>query len=221
MTASTNYYWFIAGLPHMPRSFEVERVPISQIQLQQRLKMLGDGDKQIVDQVQRFLLWDRQQPERTDADVQMEYDHLMSSISNKLVRDIVNYRMDVRTMTCALRRRRLALDPPTAVGQYVAHIRKHWHHPDFRLLREHPWIPRVRDSLDAGEPLQIERQLMSATWNRWVKLGDEFYFSFETILLYLARWEIVDRWTRLDDSGGRQKFGQLLAQTLVLDGDVT
>ena len=221
MTATTNYYWFVASLPHMPRSFEVERVPISRIQLQQRLKMLGDGDKQTVDQVQRFLLWDRQQPERTDGEVKMEYDRLMNSISNSLVRDIINYRMDVRTITCALRRRRLGLEPPAAVGQYVDHIRKHWHHPDFRLLREHPWIPIVRDSLDAGEPLQVERQLMSATWNRWVKLGDEFHFSFETILLYLARWEIVERWTRLDQSAGRRKFDQLMAQTLAFEGDAT
>ncbi|HRX83297.1 MAG TPA: DUF2764 family protein, partial [Pirellulaceae bacterium] len=52
-------------------------------------------------------------------------------------------------------------------------------------------------------------------------LADEFYFSFETILLYLARWEIVDRWTRLDESAGRQKFDQLLTQTLAFDGDAT
>lgn len=183
--------------------------------------MLGDDDKNTVEQVQRFLLWDRQQPARTDEDVQIEYDRLTGSISNKLVRDIINHRMDVRTITCALRRRRLELDPPTAVGQYVDHIRKHWHHPDFRLLRVHPWIPRVRDALDAGEPLQVERQLLIATWNRWVKLADEFYFSFETVLLYLARWEIVDRWTRLDESSGQQKFDELLAHMLTLDGDAT
>lgn len=216
---NTNYYWFVASLPHMPRSFEVERVPISRLRLQQRLKMLGEHDNSIVEQVQSFLLWDRQQPERSDDDVQREYERLMKSITNTLVRDIINHRMDVRTITCALRRRRLGLDPPTAVGQYVEHIRKHWHHPDFRLPREHQWIPRVREALDASDSLLVERQLLSATWNRWVQLADEFYFSFETILLYLARWEIVDRWTRLDESSGRQKFDTLLTQTLASDGD--
>lgn len=53
-----------------------------------------------------------------------------------------------------------------------------------------------------------------ATWNRWVKLADEFHFSFETVLLYLARWEIVDRWTRLNESLGHQRFETLLAETL-------
>ena len=218
MTA-TNYYWLISSLPHMPRSFEVERVPISRIRLQQRLKMLDDNDKTLVEQVQRFLTWDRQKPEGTDDEVQHEYERLMKSITNPLVRDIIDHRMDVRTITAALRRRRLELDPPTAAGHCVEQIRKYWQHPDFRLLREHPWIPRVRDALEARKPLQVERQLLRATWDRWVNLADQFYFSFEAILLYLARWEIVDRWTRLDAVAGRAKFDVLLEQTLATNGD--
>lgn len=219
MTTTTDYYWFIASLPHMPRSFDIDQVPISRIRLEHRLKMLGGKDKTVVEQVQGFLLWDRQQPESTDGDVASEFERLMISITNGLVRDIINHRMNVRTITCALRRRRLGLDPPSAVGQYVDHIRKHWHQPDFRLALEHPWITRVRERLEANQSLAVERELLSATWNRWVRLADNFHFSFETILLYLARWEIVDRWTRLDESAGRQRFDAILAQTLELDGD--
>jgi hypothetical protein len=210
----TNYYHLVASLPHMPRTFEVEQVPISRIRLAQRLALLGDEDKAVVEQVQGFLRWDRQHPERTDEEVQREYDRLMNAITNKLVRDIIRHRMDVRTITSGLRRRRLGLGPPSAVGQYVQQISKHWQHPDFRLAREHPWIPGFRRHLDAGEPLAAERQLLLATWNHWAKLADEFHFSFETILLYLARWEIVDRWTRLNESLGRQRFEALLTETL-------
>lgn len=204
----------VASLPHMPRTFEVERVPISRIQLGQRLALLGEKDSQVIDQVQSFLLWDRQPIERSDEEVQQEYDRLMKTTTNTLLRDIIGYRMDVRTITSALRRRRLGLAPPSGIGQYVETIHTHWEHPEFRLAREHPWIPQVRKHFEANEPLQAERQLMLATWNRWVKLADEFYFSFETILLYLARWEIVDRWTRLNESLGRQRFETLLMETL-------
>ncbi|MCA9264907.1 MAG: DUF2764 family protein [Planctomycetales bacterium] len=210
----TNYYHLVASLPHMPGSFEVEQVPISRIRLQQRLALLGDDDKRIVEQVQGFLLWDRQHPERTDEEVQQEYDRLRKAITNGLARDIVCHRMDVRTITSGFRRRRLGLKPPSAVGQYVEHIRKHWDHPDFRLVREHPWIPGFRQHFDANEPLPAERQLLLATWNRWVTLADQFHFSFETILLYLARWEIVDRWTRLTASLGRERFATLLTESL-------
>jgi len=214
MTTTTNYYMLVASLPHMPQTFEVDQVPISRIRLERRLEMLGEEDTIVVEQVQGFLLWDRQHPERADEDVQQEYDRLMKTITNSLVRDIIGHRMDVRTITSALRRRRLGLAPPSAVGKYVEHIQKHWDHPDFRLAREHPWIPGFRRHLDANEPLPAERQLLLATWNRWAKLADEFHFSFETILLYLARWEIVDRWTRLNESLGRRRFETLLTETL-------
>jgi hypothetical protein len=209
-----SYYMLVASLPHMPRTFEVEQAPISRIRLQQRLSLLGEQDRYVVEQVQNFLLWDRQLPERTDEQVQREYDRLMQIVSNPLVRDIVRHRMDVRTITSALRRRRLGLAPPSAVGPYVEHIRQHWEHPDFLLARKFPWILLVQNYLDASEPQQVERQLLLATWNRWVRMADDFHFSFETVLLYLARWEIVDRWTRRNETLGRQHFQTLLRETL-------
>jgi hypothetical protein len=214
MPHATNYYMLLASLPHMPRTFEVEQPPISRLRLQQRLAMLGPDDAEVVDQVQRFLLWDRQQAERSDSEVQQEYDRLMLTIRNPLVRDIIAYRMDVRTITSALRRRRLGLSPPPAVGQWVEHIRTHWEHPTFPLIREHPWIPVVQRCLQENEPLEVERQLLLATWSRWTRLADDFHFSFEALLLYLARWEIVDRWTRLNEPLGRERFETLLTETL-------
>lgn len=214
MPTSTSYYMLIASLPHMPRSFEVEQLPISRIRLEQRLALLNDRDRAVVEQMQSFLHWDRQHPERTDTEVQAEFDRLMNSVANPLVREIISHRMDVRTITSGLRRRRLDLEPPDAVGRYVEHICRHWSHPNFRLAREHPWISTFRQHLEANEPRQAERQLLLATWNRWVQLADDFYFSFETILLYLARWEIVDRWTRLNETQGRQRFESLLTETL-------
>lgn len=214
MRPAVSHYMLVASLPHMPRTFEVEQVPISRIRLQQRLAMLGDRELAVVEQVQNFLHWDRQHPERTDEEVRREYDRQMKTVMNKLVRDIIGHRMNVRTITSALRRRRLGLAPPTGVGQYVEHLEKHWDHPDFRLACDHPWVPLVRQHLEAREPLQAERQLLLATWNRWVELADQFHFSFETIVLYLARWEIVDRWTRLNETLGRQRFETLLTETL-------
>ncbi len=214
MPQATNYYMLLGSLPHMPRTFEVDQPPLSRIRLQQRLTMLGPQDAEVVDQVQRFLQWDRQPAERTDCEVQQEYERLMRAIRNPLARDIIAYRMDVRTVTSALRRRRLRLPPPTAVGQLVEQIRTQWERPHFGLIREHPWIPAVERALQENSPLEVERQLLLATWRHWVRLADEFHFTFESVLLYLARWEIVDRWTRLNEELGRQRFETLLTETL-------
>jgi hypothetical protein len=214
MPSARDYYMLVASLPHMPRTFEVDQLPISWIRLRQRLAMLSPQDMNVVDQVEGFLRWDRQHPERTDDEVQREYHRLMKNITNEVVRDIIAHRMDVRTITSGLRRRRLGLGPPSGVGRYVEPIRENWAHPDFRLAREQPWIPLVRRHLEANEPLAAERQLLLATWNRWVQLADKFYFSFETVLLYLARWEIINRWVLLNESVGRQRFETLLTETL-------
>lgn len=214
MSTATDYYMLVTSLPYMPRTFQVERVPITRLRLAERLKLLSPADTDIVNQVQRFLQWDRQPTAKTDLDVQQEYDRLLQSISNPLVRRLIAYRMDVRTITSALRRRRQGMKAPSGVGQWVSHIRAHWDHDDFRLTREHPWIPQVRKALAANDPLEVERLLLQATWTEWTCLADKYHFVFESVLLYLSRWEIVDRWTRLDESLGRNRFNALLKEAL-------
>ena len=56
--------------------------------------------------------------------------------------------------------------------------------------------------------------LIDLDW-RWVKrLSEEYVFTFEAILLYLLRWELVHRWTQLDSEAGREKFEQLVMSTM-------
>ncbi|MCA9088002.1 MAG: DUF2764 family protein [Planctomycetaceae bacterium] len=214
MLSATEYYMLVASLPHMPRTFLVERVPISQSRLAERLKLLSPSDADVVSQVQRFLQWDRQPTARSDQEIQQEYDRLMQSIKNLLVRRIVEYRMDVRTITSALRRRRLGMTAPTGVGRWVDHIRKNWDQDNFRIVRDHPWVPLVCKSLSTNDPLEVERLLLQATWAEWTNLADQYHFTFESVLLYLSRWEIVDRWTRLNESQGRNRFDILLKEAL-------
>lgn len=210
----TDYYMLVASLPRMPMTFEVEQIPISAHRLRQRLRLLCSRDAAIVEQVQKFLHWDHQPADRTDREVEQEYTRLMQEVTSPMARKIVAYRMEVRTITSALRRRRLKLPPSAGVGPWNAHIQTHWQTADFKLSHAHPWIPSVLRYLEAGNPLQVERQLLLATWKQWSRWADEYHFCFESILLYLARWEIVDRWTRLNAELGRQRFDTLLDEAL-------
>ena len=56
--------------------------------------------------------------------------------------------------------------------------------------------------------------MLGITWSRWAKLAEQYFFSFEAVLLYLARWEIVSRWTSRDATLGRQRFEQLVTESL-------
>lgn len=211
---SNSYYMLVTSLPYMPRTFEVEQVPISRMRLEQRLTMLKPNDMSVVEQVQEFLRWDRQHRDQTDEDVKDHFELLVATITNRLVRKIIVFRMDVRTIVSGLRRRHVNMSPPIGVSHLVPHIEKHWDHPQFNLVREHPWIDELLKCLAEGNTLQAERTLMRATWNRWTQLAERYYFTFESVILYLVRWEIVDRWTRLNRSVGQARFEDLVAGAL-------
>ena len=68
--------------------------------------------------------------------------------------------------------------------------------------------------LGTTDCLAVERTLLGVTWNHWAKLAERYFFSFEAVLLYLARWEIVSRWTSRDAALGRQRFHQLVTESL-------
>jgi hypothetical protein len=214
MVWSNSYYFLVASLPAMPRHFEVDRVPITQPRLEKRLEMLKPEDAEVVEQLRAFLLWDRQPWDRTDEEVISHYDQLMSTIRNRLARQIVAFQMDIRTIISGLRRRRRGLPPPPGVGQWVDHIGKNWKDPQFGLRWQHPWIAEMDRLLDTTDCLRVERIKLGVLWNRWTKLAAQYFFSFEAVLLYLARWEIISRWTSRDAKLGRQRFDQLVTESL-------
>lgn len=207
------YYTLIASLPPLPVHFDVERTPVSRPRLRQVLKQLSEEDAETVDQLSNFLSWDRQLVEQSDEDIRRRYEVLMQN-RHPLIRELVNHRINVRTIVAALRRRRDGLGPPTAVGMLVEPIRRNWSDPTFLLGRRYPWIEPFSDHLLAGETGKAERTLFEFTWRTWSQLAQRFTFSFEAVPLYVARWEIVDRWTSRDRSTGEQRFEQLTQEVL-------
>ena len=214
MKHGNTYYTLITSLPALPRSFEVDRVPITLPRLEHRLKMLMPEDAEVVTRLRAFLLWDRQRRDRTDEEVIPYYEEFMATMANSLARDIVSFRMDIRTIMSGLRRRRRGLPPPPGVGQWTDHIRRNWGHPQFKLAWRHPWISDVDGLLDTINCLPVERILLGVGWNRWTRLAEQHFFDLEAVLLYLARWEILNRWVGQDATLGRERFEQLVTESL-------
>jgi len=214
MVRSNSYYMLVASLPAMPRHFAVERVPITRARLEKRLQMLEPKDAEVVEQLQAFLLWDRQPWNRTDEEVILHYDKLMSTTRNRMARQIVTFQMDIRTIISGLRRRRLGLSHPPGVGQWVDHIRRNWEHPQFKLRWQHPWIAEMEPLLGTTDCLRVQRIQLGVAWDHWTKLAEQYFFSFEAVLLYLVRWAIINRWTTRDAALGEQRFEQLVTESL-------
>jgi len=112
------------------------------------------------------------------------------------------------------RRRGLAL-PTVGVGQWFDHIRHNFNQPDFKLGRVFPWLPEAERLLAQGDLLALYRQyVLGATWTYLKKRAEDYYFSFEAVVLYIARWDIIRHWQQLQAERGRAIFETLVTEAL-------
>ncbi len=211
---SNDYYTLISALPHLPAHFDVERTPISRPRLMQRLKMVDPSDARYVTQLADFLSWDRQVIEKADEEINRDYQRLKEEMRHPVIIEIMEHRVNVRTIVGALRRRRRGEGPPIGVGELVVPIRSNWNQPQFGLQRRFPWIEEFAELMEAGKAMDAERVLYECTWSLRSRMADDYTFSFEAVLLYLARWSIIDRWTSRDAEAGLERFDQIIEETL-------
>lgn len=208
------YYTLLSSLPHLPSHFDVQRPPITRERLAERLRLLEDDHSEIHRQLVDFFVWDRQPTNRTDEQIIEQYEQLERDIRHPVVLQVVQERMDMRTIVSALRRKLRGDAPPIGVGKLVAPIARNWNSPLFGLVNRYPWMAAFFESMQRGDALEAQRVLFECNWNSWRRLADRFTFSFEAILLYLARWEIIDRWTTRDAQAGRERLDALLDSAL-------
>jgi hypothetical protein len=204
----------IASLPNLPAHYDVDRTPITRPRLLERLQMLHPDDAKVIDQVSAFLVWDRQPLDRTDDEVVATYDRLQDEISNPLVRELIDDRMDVRSIVAAIRHRRSGMEPSTGVGQWAEHLRRNFNEPEFNLHGRYPWIRKMDRMLADGDPMGAQRLLFDIRYRNYSLMAERYTFSFEAIIVYLARWEIIERWTSQDLEAGRERFEKLITETL-------
>src|SRR5262245_9554331 len=205
----------ICSLPALPPRFDVDRLPITLERLQARLRMLEPEDAQTIGRMLDILAWSRQFAEVTDTAVVKRYGELMQEVTNPLVREVFAVDMDVRMIMAALRRRRHGLGPPTVgFGQWVEHIRRHFNQPDFRLGHVFPWILPFAHMLEQGDVLTLYRRMLGEIWVYLKKRAEDYDFSFEAVVLYIARWDIIRHWQQLQAERGRAVFEPLITEAL-------
>ncbi len=207
----TMYYTLVASLPALPRSFDAGPSPITTSTLRERLSILTDADRRVVDQLSDFFRWDRQPVERSDAEVIAIHRRLNREIGSPLVRRLIEHRFEMRTLVAAVRCRREQMPRPQLPDLPVSDwIRRHWDQPDFRVNSRFPWLSHFCQALDHGQPQHAQRILFAELWSLWSRLDQQYHFTFESIVLYLARWEILHRWANQNAVLGKQRFDDLV-----------
>jgi uncharacterized protein DUF2764 len=213
---SNSYYMLISSLPALPTRFDVDRLPITLERLQARLRMLEPEDAREIGRMLDVLSWSSQFAEARDTAVVKRYGELMQEIINPLARDVLAAGMNTRMIMAALRRRRHGLGPPTVgFGQWFEHIRRHFNKPDFGLSHVFPWLIPFDQLLEQGDVLTLYRRVLGEAWTYMRKRTQDYdTFSFEAVVLYIARWDIIRRWLQLQPERGRVVFEALVKEAM-------
>ena len=210
------YYMLICSLPALPRHFDVERLPISVERLQARLRMLEPDDAKEIERMFAVLRWANQFEESSDVAVAQRFDALMHDIAHPVVREILTHGMDVRMIEVALRSRRSGRAlPKVGIGHWLEHIRHNINQPDFKLGRLFPWIAEAERLLAEGDLLNLYRShFLGAAWRYLKKRSEDYDFSFEAVVFYIARWDIIRRGQELQAERGRAIFETAVTEAL-------
>lgn len=219
MAPVDRYLTLLASLPAHGPLFGAKQTPLSRLRLGMRLDWLEPADAEDLRRLAAILDWHQQRFEIDDEAVVRRVRQDLSLIGNGFARELVIWRLELRTLVAALRRRRAGDGPPSGrrawgFGRWVPHIARYWGEPHFRLERVYPWLPEAKRLLDEGDPLGLERLLLGAVWTHLERVGAEHYFDFEAVVVYVMRWDLVARWTRYDADAAMVRFDALLETAL-------
>jgi len=222
MADPCRYTTLISSLPYQPALFTEKQTVISRIRLDQRLGMLTEDDARVLRLVEELVSWSSQSFERSDEEIVRRARRGTEALPEGVVRDLVLWRLEMRTVGAALRRRKAGLPVPGAHevwghGRWVAHIRTHWSEPDFHLSGVFPWVGEASRLLAVDDSVGVQRLFLTEAWQTLGRAAQEHEFDFEAVVIYVLRWNIIDRWTRYDARGAVERFEELLTAGL---GDV-
>ena len=185
-----------------------------------RLRMLPEEDAAVVKQMWNYFAYERQPIERTDEEMVAFYNTMMREVTQPTLRAIIVFGMNQRTIVAGLRRRHRGLPAPrtgfvSGGGQWARHIERYWSDADFGLTTVFPWVPEIRRSLESNQTLTLERRLKDLTWSYLDQLAMGPHFSFDALLVYIAKWGLLNQWLLHDESKASARFESLTAEMLI------
>lgn len=219
------YVTLMSSLPSFGQLFASTQTPLSRLKLENRLKLLDAKDTERLNRIANLIAWSEQPRKRTDSQFVADANQLLAEVRNPTLQGIITFRLDLRTILVALRRRhRGESQPPVGqswgVGRWVNYIERNWTEPGFRLEMMFPWVLEANRLLKVNDLVGLERLQFELNWKMLDRFVAGHYFDFEAVVIYLMRWSFVDRWTRYDGEVAVQRFRQLVDEGIEQFTDV-
>ncbi len=218
MAHPDRYAMLLSALPYHGPLFGAKQTPLSRIRLNQRLALLDPDEAECLRAARGLLEWAQQEPGQTDPQAVARAKRVIDEITNPFIRDLVTWRLEMRTLVAALRRRHRGESAPRdrrwGFGRWVSRIMQHWNEPAFGLERAFPWLPEAERLLKRGASVELERVLLGAVWDYLERQSDGHYLDFEAVVIYVLRWDMIARWTTYDREEAARRFDELVEQAM-------
>ena len=213
------YTMLMASLPYHGALFAAKRTPINRIKLDARLRVLAPEHRRILDLIEDTLLWYRLPLGLEEAEILARDRKAMAEIESETLRQVIRDRLELRTCMAALRRRFAGEAAAPAgrdwgYGRWLNHIARNWSEPGFRLEGAFPWLREADRLLRDGDTLGLERLVLAALWQSLGRHTAAHEFDFEAVVIYVLRWNVIDRWTRYDSAAAVRRFTGLVESAL-------
>lgn len=209
------YYWLMASLPALPPPWRATRLPLNAARLDIRLRAVPRDDLVVVDGLRELLAMLRAAAAPDDATLLAQAAQLGRRPVPGL-EALIAALLEPRTVLAALRRQRMGGAPPAADAVWgmpalAARLRRDWFRLDARLGRALPWLVLARQELAAlpTQPALMQR-LDALAWRRFAVIGARHRFDLTALLVYLCRWDLLDRVLARDATRAASRFAALL-----------
>lgn len=214
------YTLLISSLPSQPADlFSTTILPISRIQLDKRLQLLDSNDTEDLARIERMLHWSKM-PESEDDRAIVESGQLaLEHIRSQFLRDVVLWRLELRTILTALRRKQAGESMPPSehfygFGNRLHLIRRNWQKPDFGLGQALPWIKQAQQLMADKQSLALDKLLLGLNWQYYARLSLGHYFDFPAVVLYVLRWDLINRWVSYDQDRAVLRFNEIVCAAM-------
>ena len=219
----TAYYMLMASLPRHDRQYKVNDTPLSQLQLDKRIKLMPEEERTIARTIVNLVWLSAFSREMPFANTLKEA-RILLALPNPFIHELVEWHMDLRSLLTALRWRHREQTPPERTCDYWytrfnAHLLKHWQEADFGLKHALPWFPELARQFDSGDTASMENTLLNILWKHLDLIEARHYFDLEAVIIYLLRWQVVNYWSKFNETAVLTRIN-VLAQQIVKESAV-
>tara|TARA_R110002072_G_scaffold99983_2_gene219955 strand:- start:4296 stop:4967 length:672 start_codon:yes stop_codon:yes gene_type:complete len=210
-----DYTALLCSLPHLVDPFQYQRQSISLVQLQKRMNMLNYDDYVWLNKLRHLFYWGGITLDQDEETLVKIANRFLSEIKNEDIKSWLLWRMDIRSIISAMRRRKEGQSAPKGIlwgyGNYIHHISNNWASPCFKLEHRYPFLPEIKKHLQVSKSYDLERCLLTAIWHFYSTRQPTEPYGFSAVVLYLMKWDLIDRWRQYDTEIGAERFSQLVS----------